>query len=43
MITAYVWDIWFMYAIFIISDDDESSALDSWNPANSEAESDNVD
>ena len=35
-----------MHGIFILSDDDESPALDSeyrWNPANSEAESDSVD
>ena len=43
MLTAYAWDIRFMHVISILSDDDESPALDSedsWNPANSEAESD---
>ena len=46
MLTAYAWDIRFMHVISILSDDDESPALDSedsWNPANSEAESDSVD
>ena len=46
MLTADVWDIRFMHVISILSDDDESPALDSedsWNPANSEAESDSVD
>ena len=46
MLTAYVYDIRFMHGIFILLDDDEPPALDSedsWNPANSEAESDSVD
>ena len=39
-------DIRFRHGICILSDDDESPALDaedSWNPSNSEAESDSVD
>ena len=43
MLTSYVWDIRFMHGIFILSDDDESPALDSedsWNPDNLDGESD---